>query len=405
MFKNRKAQIEKQNDLITRAETLVNTAESEKRELTEAEAAELAEIRDDIQRIKKYLDIVDEIDDARPSEKVEGKIEEAKNVIDGEDKRACTPEDKARALQEERAFANYIRGVVTHERDGELAPANNGAVIPQTIAKKIIAKVYDICPILERSEKYNVKGDLEIPYYPADGSTTVTVAYASEFVDLTSSTGNFDSVSLGGFLAGALTKVSRSLVNNSDFDLVAFVVKEMALSISRFIEHELLIGTKGNGSTTTDKVLGLSTATNVLTLDSSSAITGDDLIDLQDSVKDVFQDKAIWIMSPNTRTALRKLKDDVGRYLLNDDITSPFGKVLLGKPVYVSDNMPDIGAGVNAIYYGDMSGLATKFSEEMSIQVLRELFAAQHAIGVVGWLEFDAKVQNEQKIAVLKMGS
>ena len=42
MFKNRKAQIERQNDLIVRAETLVNTAENEKRELTEDEAAELA---------------------------------------------------------------------------------------------------------------------------------------------------------------------------------------------------------------------------------------------------------------------------------------------------------------------------------------------------------------------------
>ena len=96
MFKNRKAQIERQNELITRAETLVNLAESEKRELTEDEAAELAEIRDDIQRIKKYLDIVDDIDDARPSAKAEGEIKEAKNVIDGEDKRACG-EDKARA--------------------------------------------------------------------------------------------------------------------------------------------------------------------------------------------------------------------------------------------------------------------------------------------------------------------
>ena len=43
MFKNKKALIEKKNDLITRAETIVNTAEDEKRELTEDEAAELAE--------------------------------------------------------------------------------------------------------------------------------------------------------------------------------------------------------------------------------------------------------------------------------------------------------------------------------------------------------------------------
>lgn len=402
MFKNRKAQIERQNELITRAETLVNLAESEKRELTEDEAAELAEIRDDIQRIKKYLDIVDDIDDARPSAKAEGEIKEAKNVIDGEDERACG-EDKARAIQEERAFENYVRGVVVHERAGELAIANNGAIVPVTIAKRIIELVYDICPILDRSEKYNAKGKLEIPYYPAYDSNSgttpqITVAYATEFEDLTSSTGNFTSIELSGFLAGALTKIGKSLINNTDIDVVGFIVKRMAYDIARFLEHELLIGTVG-------KATGLSTATNVTTLDSSSIITADDLVTFQGTIKDVFQDKAIWIMSPKTRDALRLLKDDVGRYLLNDDITSPFGKVLLGKPVYVSDNMPDIDGGAKVIYYGDMTGLATKFTEEVHIEVLRELYAAQHAIGVVGWVEFDAKVQDQQKIAVLKMGS
>lgn len=402
MFKNRKAQIERQNELITRAETLVNLAESEKRELTEDEAAELAEIRDDIQRIKKYLDIVDDIDDARPSAKAEGEIKEAKNVIDGEDERACG-EDKARAIQEERAFENYVRGVVVHERAGELAIANNGAIVPVTIAKRIIELVYDICPILDRSEKYNAKGKLEIPYYPAYDSNSgttpqITVAYATEFTDLTSSTGNFTSIELSGFLAGALTKIGKSLINNTDIDVVGFIVKRMAYDIARFLEHELLIGTVG-------KATGLSTATNVTTLESSAIITADDLITFQGTIKDVFQDKAIWIMSPKTRDALRLIKDDVGRYLLNDDITSPFGKVLLGKPVYVSDNMPDIDGGAKVIYYGDMTGLATKFSEEVHIEVLRELYAAQHAIGVVGWVEFDAKVQDQQKIAVLKMGS
>ena len=396
MFKNIKAMTERQNDLITRAETLVNTAESEKRELTEAEAAELAEIRDDIQRIKKYLDIVDDIDDARPTKVVDAEKKEAHDVIDGEDERACG--DKERELAETRAFADYVRGVVSHTRDGELAPANNGKIIPTTIAKKIIELVYDVCPILDKSEKYNVKGKLEIPYYPADGSTQITVAFAEEFTDLTSSTGNFTTVTLDGYLAGALTMISESLINNTDIDIVGFIVKRMAYDIARFIEQNLL--GKGNGSIT-----GLGSATNVTTLASASAITADDLITFQGTIKDVFQDNAVWIMSPKTRDALRLLKDDVGRYLLNDDITSPFGKVLLGKPVYVSDNMDDIGSAKKVIYYGDMSGLATKFSEEMHIKVLRELYAAKHAVGVVGWLEFDAKVQDQQKIACLKMGS
>ena len=395
MFKNRKAQIERQNDLIVRAEALVNAAENEKRELTEDEAAELAEIRDDIQRIKKFLDIQDEIDNARPTKTVEDDAKEAKDVIDGEDARACgNKQERAIEDAETKAFADYIRGVVSGNVRAELAPANNGAIIPKTIAKKINELVYDVCPILDRSEKFNVKGKLELPYYPADSSTQITVAFASEFEDLTSTTGNFTTIELDGYLAGALTKISKSLINNTDIDLVGFIVKRMAYDIARFIEKNLL--GFGGGS-----VVGLGGATRATTV--TGAITADDLVTFQGTIKDVFQDRAIWIMSPATRDALRLLKDDVGRYLLNDDITSPFGKVLLGKPVYVSDNMPNIASGNKVIYYGDMTGLATKFTEEMHIEVLRELYAAQHAIGVVGWLEFDAKVQDQQKVAVLKM--
>ena len=47
--------------------------------------------------------------------------------------------------------------------------------------------------------------------------------------------------------------------------------------------------------------------------------------------------------------------------------------------------------------------MAVKVSEDMNIEVLREKFATEHAIGVVGWLEMDSKIENEQKIAVLKM--
>ena len=67
--------------------------------------------------------------------------------------------------------------------------------------------------------------------------------------------------------------------------------------------------------------------------------------------------------------------------------------------------MPNIGSGNTAIYYGDMSGLATKFSEEINIQVLREKYADQHAVGVIGWFEFDSKVENNQKIAKLVCGT
>ena len=43
--------------------------------------------------------------------------------------------------------------------------------------------------------------------------------------------------------------------------------------------------------------------------------------------------------------------------------------------------------------------------ETMEIEVLREHFATQHAVGVVGWAELDAKVENAQKLAKLTMAA
>ena len=381
---------EKKNDLITRAETVLNAAKAEKRELTEDEAAELAEIRDNVRRIIETMKLDDDFREIGGMErKPDGEPKEEPEVSE---------EEKMRAVEEleTRAFENYVRGAI-NERDN-LTPASGsaGALIPTTILNRIIKRVYDICPILERSSKYNVKGKLDIPYYGEDSTNGIIVDYQQEFVELTSNVGSFTTITLEGYLAGTLTLISRTLLNSQDFDLTGFIVDHMAYAIKRWIEGELLNGTE-------DKIEGLSGVTITTAAESATEITADEIIRLHDSIKDDFQANAIWIMSPATRTALRLLTDEMGRYMLQDDISLPFGTSLLGKPVYVSDNMPDMEAGATAIYYGDMRGLATKWTEQMTIEVLREKYATMHAIGVVGWLELDAKVEDAQRIAKLVM--
>lgn len=386
---------ENKNDLITRAEELVNKAEAETRELTDDEAQELAEIRDDVRKIKEQLGLVKEVKEMEIDKEAPAKVEVEK---DG---------DKEIEVKETRAFESYLRSELLNERadNTPLTKSSNGAVIPTTIAKRIIRKLYDISPILEQATKYDVKGNLQIPYYTENGTDFINVAFqGAEFTALSANSGKFTSINLGGYVAGALSLVSRSLINNADFDIVGYIVDQMAYSIKRFLENILLNGS-GTISGQTGTVEGLTGVTLTTTAAAATAVTSNELIELQDSVKDMFQDGAIWIMSPNTRTAIRQLKDNMNRYLLQDDISLPFGKSLLGKPIYVSDNMPEMAAGNTAIYYGNMKGLATKFSENMEIQVLREKYADQHADGVIGWFEFDAKVQDAQQIAKLVMAS
>lgn len=376
-----KSLTEQRAELVQQMKDLTATAETEKRAFSQEEDQKF----DDLDKQVKTLDSTIE------------KLERARNL-----KLNVTSTTKHEELKqeelEERAFAAYIRGEKYQERaDVNLTTGDNGAVIPTSIAQKIIKKVVDICPIYQLATRYNVGGTLSIPYYDED-TKTIEMAYATEFQDLESTSGKFGSIELKGFLAGALSKVSKSLVNNSQFDIVSFVVTAMAEAISRWIEKELLHGTA-------DKVAGLSTVKQAITAAAATAITADELIDVQEAIPDAYQASAIWIMNKATRTAIRKLKDKDGNYILNKDATAKWGYTLFGKEVYTSDNMSAMGAGETAIYYGDMTGLAVKLSEDVSIEILREKFATQHAIGVVGWIEIDSKVENAQKIAKLVMKS
>lgn len=375
---------EKREEYQTRMQELLDQAQVEERALTEEESTEFDDLEKKIQNIDKTVAAEERARKLDLTEKEEEETEEQR------------AEDKEKA--DERAFANYIRGIVSEERADNLVTAENGAVVPTSIANKIITKVYDICPVYQLADRYPVKGTLSIPYYEEDGSNAITVAYASESTALTANSGKFKSVELKGFLAGALCKVPKSLVNNSDFAVTEFVINRMAESIARWIEKEMLIGTSS-------KITGLSNATQVVTAAAATAITADELIDLQEQLPDMYQPGSVFVMNKATRTAIRKLKDNDGNYILNKDATSRWGYTLFGSDVYVSDNMPKMAAEAAAVYYVNFSGLAIKMAEDVNIEVLRERFADQHCLGVIGWLEIDGKIEDQQKVAVLKMAT
>lgn len=306
------------------------------------------------------------------------------------------------AEKDVKAFAGYVRAMVEKTSTPQnVSMGNNGAIIPQTIASQIIEKVKELCPIYAKATIYHSKGTLKIPVYgdkaDADGNNhNITVGFATEFSELTADAGAFTSVDLSGYLVGALTLIGQSVVNNADIDVTNFIVNEMGKKIATFLEDKLLNGAQNYNT-------GALSTTTTLNAGSVSAITADNLIDLQAKIPTNYQGAAAWYMNPTTFTAIRKLQDGNKRYLLQDDITGEFPYRLLGKPVYLSDNMPAIASAAKTVLYGDASGLAVNIREEQNIQVLTEKYATQHAIGIVAWMEFDSKVADNQKLATLVM--
>ena len=384
---------EKRSAKVKRMQEILAGAKGENRAMSEEEQKEFDEAEAEIADLDKTITAAEKAKELEQQETDKDDPEDEDKVKDKKDQ-----DGENRAEDDRRIFADYIRGVVTGENRADMTLGENGAVIPTTIANEIIKKIKDISPVYNDAAHYNVKGTLSIPYVDEEG-TSLAVAYADEFAELEGSKEKFASIELSGFLAGILAKISKSLVNNSDFDIVEEVTTQIAEAFAMWLDHEMLIGTPG-------KITGTSTATKKIQSESATVISFDDIIKLKDAVKSAYQTGAYFVMRDTTLTAVRLLKDKNGRYLVNDDVTVDGRPTILGKPVYTSDAMPEIGKDAEPIIYVNPKvALAVKLTEDMELQVLKEKYATQHVIGVVGWAEVDAKVKNQQAIAKLKMAA
>lgn len=366
---NLKAMIEKRNSLVEEVNAMFAIAETEVRGLNEEENAKYDELVAKIRSLDETM------------EKMKQRFK-ATEVPDCEKRSAGTEPTE---VVEARAFAQLIR----ENRAGEMAKSSNGAVIPETIANRILDTVKQIAPLYELATKFHVPGKLDFPV----ASGKITTAYADEFTALTSSAVTFNKRQLDGFLVGALSKVSVSLINNSQFDITSYVVNKVAESIALFIEEQIINGSKEAG-----KMLGIlaDDAGIVGKVETVGDLpTADEYIAIQAEIPQQNQAGARWLVSKSTLLAMRQLKDVNGRYFLQNDLTQGFGYTFLGKPVMVSDQMAD-----KKVIYGDFSAVYINVHEDISIKVLEEKYADEHAVGVVAWLEMDAKPVEQQKLVV-----
>ena len=126
---NLKALMEKRAELQQRMDALVSTADTETRAMTDEETAQFDAAEKEIRAIDETVE----------------REERARRM----ERKPVPAEAENRAAAEERAFADYVLGKVSELRAGEqnVDMANNGAIIPTTIANRIIKAVKDRCPI------------------------------------------------------------------------------------------------------------------------------------------------------------------------------------------------------------------------------------------------------------------
>ena len=169
-------------------------------------------------------------------------------------------------------------------------------------------------------------GDRKIPVVATKG----TASWIDEEGAYLESDDSFGQVSIGAYKVGTMIKVSEELLNDSVFDLEAYISREFARRIGAKEEEAFFTG-DGSG-----KPLGVLAATGGaetgVTAASATAITADELIDLFYSLKAPYRRNAVWVLNDSTIKAIRKLKDNQGQYLWQPSLTAGAPDLLLGKP-------------------------------------------------------------------------
>ena len=240
-------------------------------------------------------------------------------------------------------------------------------------------------------------GDRKIPLVTSKGAAS----WVEEEAAIPESDDAFGQITLSAHKVGSMIRISEELLHDSAFDLAAYITGEFARRVGAAEEEAIITG---NG---THKPTGLLHATlgaeTGVTAAAVAAITADELIDLQHSLKSGYRRKAAYIMNDATIKLLRKLKDGNGQFLWQPGLLLGQPDTLLNQKVLTSNYMPLPAAGNKAILYGDYNYYWLADREGRSLQRLNELYAANDQIGFKITQRVDGRLILTESVKCLKM--
>jgi len=184
----------------------------------------------------------------------------------------------------------------------------------------------------------------------------------------------------------AMPKASQRLLDDSAFDVEGWLAGKIA---TRFIRAESAAFVNGDG---VDKPKGFLTPTKVANAswtwgslgyvpsgaasDFPTTNAADCIVNLVYALAADYRANASFVMNSKTAGAVRKMKDADGRFMWSDGLAAAEPARLMGYPVLICEDMPDIAANAYAIAFGDFAAGYT-IAERPDLRVLRDPFSAK----------------------------
>ena len=212
----------KREGLMAQLDEMVSAIETEVRSLNADEIAKFNEVKAEIENIDATIAMVEE--------------KRAKEM--GKEKELV--EKRSADEIEKRALDAFFRGheLSTEERTMLTSQSTNQATIPVTIAKGIIKKLEEMCPILDKAKRFSSKGTLRLINETSYGTAGITgEEQAFEVNDAV-----LGFIELKSYKVTASTKVSFEMLANSEVDLNAYLTDVIFHKLTKEVNKFLVAG-------------------------------------------------------------------------------------------------------------------------------------------------------------------
>ncbi len=236
--------------------------------------------------------------------------------------------------------------------------------------------------------------------------------WATETAGLTeTATPGIDRINIPLHELSALPKASQRLLDDSAFDIEGWLAGRIA---DKFARAEAAAFVMGNG---VDKPTGFLTKPTVdndvwtwgnlgyVPTGADGAFSdADAVIDLVYALGAQYRANASFVMNSKTAGALRKMKDADGRFLWSDGLAAGEPARLLGYPVLIAEDMPDMASGSMSVAFGDF-GAGYTVAERPDLRVLRDPFSAKPHVLFYATKRVGGDVSDYAAIKLLKFAT
>lgn len=189
---------------------------------------------------------------------------------------------------------------------------------------------------------------------PTANNTAQKGRILGESAQIASSDPTFGQVDLDAYkYTSDLILVPIELIQDSAFDIEAYVREQIALRIARITNEHFTVGT---GTAQPKGIVTASSVGKVGTAGQTTSVTVDDLIDLEHSIDPMYRKLGAKFMFHDTSLkGMKKLKDADGRFLWSAGLTVGAPDTILGYGYEINQDMPTMAANAKSILFGDLA--------------------------------------------------